>query len=384
MFTLEALQANDGDCLLLHYGSGQEHKLILIDGGPTGIYKSILKTRLDQLCGTGTLDLRMAIVSHIDLDHITGILDLFKNLKELRNSGKPLPYRIHSLWHNSFEKLTGGRKAAVESKTVGAAVGGSPMSSEGLNDKAKAVVASVKQGNDLRNYAIQLGDVRLNAETKGELVCAPEKGRLVLPIDPDSGLTFTILGPRQAELDALDEEWQKSKAEATPKATPQAIAADYLNRTVPNLSSIVILAELKAGKGKAKQMLLTGDAGGDFILKGLESAGLLKKGAIHVDLLKVQHHGSRHSIEQDFFENVTADAYVISGDGKHGNPSMEGLKWLSAARHGEKYDAYLTNRTLKENLTKPLDAFLKAEAKSESQHTYHFRNEKELSISVEV
>ena len=87
MFTLEALQAHDGDCLLLHYGSKQDPKLILIDGGPTGIYKSVLKARLDQLRGTGTLDVRLAMVSHIDLDHIAGILDLFKHLYELQNSG---------------------------------------------------------------------------------------------------------------------------------------------------------------------------------------------------------------------------------------------------------------------------------------------------------
>jgi hypothetical protein len=383
MFTLEALQAHDGDCLLLHYGSGQDRKLILIDGGPTGTYKSILKTRLDQLRGTGTLDLRLAIVSHIDLDHITGILDLLKNLYELQSGGKPQTYRIRSLWHNSFEKLAGVKKAAVENKAVGAAVSGSPIRLAGLDDKVKAVVASVKQGNDLRNYAVKLG-IKLNVETKGELVCAPETGRKTILIDPDAGLTFTILGPREAELKDLENEWEKSKAKAKPKATPEAIAADYLNRTVPNLSSTVVLAELKAGKSKPKQMLLTGDAGGDFILEGLESAGLLKNGKIHVDLLKVQHHGSRHSIEQDFFEKVTAHCYVISGDGKHGNPSMEVLKWLSAARSGEKYDAYLTNRKLKENLTKPFEGFLKAEAKAEPEHKYHFRDEKALSISVEV
>ena len=88
--------------------------------------------------------------------------------------------------------------------------------------------------------------------------------------------------------------------------------------------------------------------------------------------------------EQDFFEKVTADRYVISGDGKHGNPSIAALQWLSAARSGEKYEAYLTNRKLKENLTKPLDEFLKAEAKAAPEHRYLFRDEKALSISVEA
>jgi hypothetical protein len=196
------------------------------------------------------------------------------------------------------------------------------------------------------------------------------------------GLTFTILGPRQVELNKLEEEWEKAKAKPKGKASPEAIAADYLNRTVPNLSSIVVLAEWNGGK--PKRMLLTGDAGGDFIIEGLKSAGLLRSGKIHVDLLKVQHHGSRHSVEQAFFEQVTADRYVISGDGKNGNPNIQVLKWLSAARSGETYDVYLTNRKLKENLTGPLTAFLAKEAKSESKHKYHFREEKALSIIVEA
>jgi hypothetical protein len=381
MFTLEALQAHDGDCLLLHYGSGQERKLILIDGGPTGTYKSILKTRLDQLRGTGTLDLRLAIVSHIDLDHITGILDLFKNLCELGNTGKPPPYRVHSLWHNSFEKLIRAKETAIENKVIGAALGGSYVPLAGLEDKVKAVVASVKQGNDLRNYAVKLGNVKLNAETKGGLVRAPETGRKTIAIDRDHGLTFTILGPREVELQNLEYEWARAKSK--PKARPQAIAADYLNRTVPNLSSIVLLAELKSGRSKPKRMLLTGDAGGDLIVEGLQSAGLLQHGKIHIDILKVQHHGSRHSIERDFFEKVTADRYVISGDGKHGNPSMEVLSWLSSVRSAEKYDVYLTNRKLKKGLTRSLEKFLKAEGKLEPRHRYHFRDEGALSIIVE-
>ena len=60
------------------------------------------------------------------------------------------------------------------------------------------------------------------------------------------------------------------------------------------------------------------------------------------------------------------------------------LKWLSVARSGEKFEAYLTNRKLKENLTKPLDGFLKAEAKEEPEHRYLFRDENALSISVEA
>jgi beta-lactamase superfamily II metal-dependent hydrolase len=384
MFALEALQANDGDCLLLHYGSGRKTGLIVIDGGPATIYKSVLKPRLDELRGQGTLDLRMVMVSHIDADHITGVLDMFKDLAKCDSAGKPRPYRIHSLWHNSFEKLGVAKKASVESKAVAAAVSGAMTPPAGLDGKVKAVVASVQQGSDLQNCAIQLRDVKLNAETQGGLVMAPKSGSKTIAIDTDAGLSFTVLGPRQEEIDALEAEWEKTKAKPGAKANSAAVAADYLNRTVPNLSSIVVLAEWKGKGAGSKRMLLTGDAGGDFILDGLAGAGLLKAGKIHVDLLKVQHHGSRHSIEQSYFEKVTADSYVISGDGKHGNPAIEALQWLSAARKGEAYDAYLTNRKLKENLTKPLAAFLASEAKAQPKHKYHFREDKALSIEVDL
>jgi beta-lactamase superfamily II metal-dependent hydrolase len=273
--TLEALNANDGDCLLLHHGS----TLILIDGGSAGVYRDTLKPRLEQLRGGGRLALRLAMVSHIDADHITGIQDLLEDLVE-----NDAPYRIAALWHNSFERLCEAPKFA----------------------------ASVRQGNAVRNAAVQLA-------IPIEKVCAP--GRVEIA----PGLTFTILGPRAAELKKLDQSWK----------LPAAQTADYLNRTVPNLSSIVVLVE--AGK---KRLLLTGDSGGDLILRSLEEAKLLP---LHLDVLKLPHHGSNHSIDRKFFETVTADHYVISGNGKHGNPHPDTLAWLAEARHGSEADVYFTN-----------------------------------------
>jgi hypothetical protein len=100
----------------------------------------------------------------------------------------------------------------------------------------------------------------------------------------------------------------------------------------------VLLAE--AG---GKRMLLTGDARGDKILKGLESAGLLPAGGtIHVDLLKVPHHGSARNMETVFFERVKADHYVFSGNGEHGNPGRETLEMLFEARGDQGFVMHFT------------------------------------------
>ena len=123
--TIDTLQANDGDCLLLHYArSGAPTLRILVDGGSRGIYRQVLRPRIDQLRHGGDLDLRMALVSHIDLDHITGILDLFRDMERVQDDGGEPFCRVRTLWHNAFEKVHAGRRAAVQSAAVGAALGG--------------------------------------------------------------------------------------------------------------------------------------------------------------------------------------------------------------------------------------------------------------------
>jgi hypothetical protein len=378
VFTLEALQANDGDCLILHYQKTAAGKpvRVLIDGGSAGVYSSVLKPRLDQLRAKKPLALRMVMTSHIDADHITGILDLFKALAQQRDDGVEEFCTIQTLWHNSFEKLHGGKPAAVQSATVAASLDG-VVPPRGLDHFTAAVVASVPQGNQLRKAAVQLG-VPINQGAGGDPVAAPARGQKVVPVA--DGLTFTVLAPNAVQLKRLQEAFEAAKAEHG--GNDEAVGADYLNNTVPNMSSIVVIAEAAGPKGKKRRMLLSGDARGDVLLESLELAGLMDKGRCHFDLMKVQHHGSSHSTTQDFFERVTADRYVISGNGKHDIPHEQALGWLSAARRGKPYEVYMTNRIGVLKNQKVLDTFLASEKKNEKLHVYHFRKENELSLSV--
>ena len=377
LLTVEALQANDGDCLLLHYKRGSAAPIrILVDGGSRGIYADVLRRRLDALRHDQPIDLRMVMVSHIDADHITGVLDLFRDLERIRDNGEEPFCNIRTLWHNAFEQIHRGRTAALQSAAVSAALGG--IVASGLDAMTSAVVASVRQGNQLRDSAERL-DVPINDGAVEALVQAPDSG--VRRVALAAGLEMKILGPREGQLRKLDEEWQRSRT-ANP-ADPAAQAADYLNRTVPNLSSIVVLLEAARAQGAAPvRVLLTGDAGGDHILESLDATALGPGGRIHVDLLKVQHHGSNHSTTQDFFERVTADRYGISGNGKHGIPHEDALTWLSAARRDRPFDVSLTNRQGEEGLGTMFDRFLAAEAAAQPMHRYHFRRTDRLSIST--
>ncbi len=336
-FSLEALQAKHGDSLLLHFGTRENPRLVVIDGGPAGVFGRLRK-RLDALRAArardgASLPIRLLMVSHIDDDHIRGVLDLTDHLLRERENG-PAPYEVTTLWHNAFEDVLGGAVTA-STASVAEVEGASTdevLASLGVERETKAVLAGVPQGRRLRDNA-RLLDWALNKPFSGLV-----EGPGVEPVKLGEGITFTVVGPGKERIEALREEWEKTVATA-PKEKLKAEAAAYVDRSVANLSSIVVLAE--AG---GKRMLLTGDARGDFVLEGLEAAELMDgEGRIHVDLLKVPHHGSVHNVEEDFFRRVTADHYVISADGKHDNPDVEMLKMLSAARAGARYTVHLTN-----------------------------------------
>lgn len=80
-----------------------------------------------------------------------------------------------------------------------------------------------------------------------------------------------------------------------------------------------------------KKILLTGDARDDHIIDGLRNTGLAPNGKLHVDILKVQHHGSDRNATRRFFDAITADTYVICGDGSRqygSNPDTKTLNWI--------------------------------------------------------
>ena len=115
------------------------------------------------------------------------------------------------------------------------------------------------------------------------------------------------------------------------------------DRSVPNLSSIVVLAE-----ADGKRVLCTGDGRSDHLLQGLGRAGLLDAGgAMHVDVLKVAHHGSDRNATRKFFRLVTADTYVLSANGKDDNPDLATLLWIveEAGKQGRQVELFATNDT---------------------------------------
>lgn len=333
IFTLETLRARHGDCLILHWGNEDDPQRILIDGGPHDVYEEFLLPRLEELRGEEEfLRFRMLLVSHVDQDHVLGLLDLTEELKRASERNDPIAYRFQTLWHNAFDDILGNRQKAQElveeaTRPVGGVAALDPESLPeelGLSPHGALVLASVGQGRELRLNAEALG-IAVNQTASGE------GGLLSAGIGEDlgDGLSLRLLGPSQERLDALQEEWDDYlRDREMGREIDEVELAAFVDDSVSNLASLVALAE-KDGK----TILLTGDARGDYVLEGLEAAELFADdGRFHVDVLKMPHHGSEHNVDHVFFQRIVAHHYVVSADGRHGNPDPGTYQMLLANR----------------------------------------------------
>ncbi|MFT7648627.1 MAG: hypothetical protein ACI8Y4_003379 [Candidatus Poriferisodalaceae bacterium] len=167
----------------------------------------------------------------------------------------------------------------------------------------------------------------------------------------------SVLGPTEKQLIALRKEWQQwlgsdlgrrhidsVRREAArhedllgngelvqfiATALGPAIG-DRTTVTEANVASIIMLVE-EGGQN----ILLTGDARDDHVHEALEKSGRTDAdGHIHLNVLKLQHHASKNNFSEDFAKKVTADHYLLYGNGGHHNPHKEVVKRLIDSRIG--------------------------------------------------
>lgn len=342
----EFLPAYKGDSFLIHGGSDAEPALILVDGGPRGTYEDHLRPRLMELRDERGLDddsplvIDLVIVSHVDDDHINGIIDLFEEMRAAIMADKTPPFEVRGLWHNSFDEILGNDEVRAVSSQYGSASFAPPEDEPEDPDAhdSSLILQSVSQGHVLRELA---------SSNELQIPINPGFDGLIKTVEGEvttreiGGIKLTIVGPRPAELSELQEthdKWLKDQREKGKPVTPGSILQSLTDESVANLSSIVLLAERDG-----KTALLTGDARSDFVAKGLEEIGLTARGgSLQVDMLKMPHHGSDRNVDEDFLARITAPRYLFTGNGEHGNPERKTFEMVADARPGAAMEFYLT------------------------------------------
>jgi hypothetical protein len=364
---LTVFQAGKGDCLLL---TGRGGANVLVDGGMRDDYRTHVAAALGRL-GDGGQRLELVCVSHIDQDHISGVLQLLDDVVAWRvfdfqrgrgntrfaEPERPRPPAIANVWHNGFRDQVRDNSGEIEDLLAARAAVLAASDDPGLQGRAPAhreLATSIREGLELsRRLGPEELGIPLNKQFRGRLAMVRDGARPVRL----GGMTFSLIGPFARDLGALRRDWNTWLQEQRDEVAslrrrmardagrlaggdlaslnePLALAARELGDrgrvTVPNLASLML--HVKEGR---RTMLLTGDGHATDILKGLEKTGKLDRdGRIHVDVLKVQHHGSEHNIDRPFLERVSADTYVFCANGEHENPDLRVVRAVIDSRLG--------------------------------------------------
>lgn len=326
--TLNVYQAKHGDSILLsvEYGAGdnRQTRSLLVDGGPPGTWNQIGKECWPE-------DITYACATHLDQDHINGILQLVKALPD-----QPTQHgrKLSQLWFN------------VPSANMLA------LAASDASDYARYLDATGELRREFRDPAPDdppvLRELRSITEGKELVQAAGAKHVPIIGCTASYGavslgpLSVTYRGPQPYNLTRL--------------AGKVGNESEYMNR-----ASIIFL--VKTARNPNFGLLMTGDAwdrsehdvapgptdGYKTDIRGTPS------GKAHFTFLKVPHHGSAgpesaKSEDEAFFLNYTADFYLISArDGATGiHPTWSALEWLVKGRRAldaAVFSVYCTNDT---------------------------------------
>ncbi len=310
------LPASHGDSILIKGPFDGQNRNILIDGGPSSAYEyrrrpKELKKTLEQIKDDGER-VDLLVLSHVDDDHVGGLLAGFKNgglLEELTdmvwfNSGK--------LIFEHFDKNYDQRNS-IEFEATN-------------TDEDSFNLTSIRQGVKFEEYISGLGI------WKEEIVQA---GMLIELFD----VKFKILSPSPEKLEKLMTKWEEEDPDSLTaghgndydKSIDELLENDMFSEesSVHNGSSIAFIFEYDG-----KRILLLGDAHNDVIIESIKDLGHSPLDPLKVDYVKLSHHGSKYNTSPELLKLISCNNFIVSTDGrKHGLPNK-----LTLARIIDEYE----------------------------------------------
>ena len=302
MIQIEFFPASNGDSIFL---SIKNEKFILIDGGFAQTYSKHIKKKL-ALLNHQKKFLDLIVITHIDNDHINGILKLF---------GDEYIDLVKKVWFNSGEILS--KYFSIENENQKIDIIATQKDSE---------IIGVKNGIKLENI--------LNKLNISNIKPIQTEQTLVL----DRNISFILLSPDENKLSLLNKEWNKILKEELKKDTSISIGAnlnDY-DKTIEELINIPFNPDNSIANGSSiafifqyssLSFLFLADAHIDVIVKSLKDLEYSSMNPLKVKFVKLSHHGSKKNLTEEFLSLIDTDTYIISTKGSpvHNHPNKETL-----------------------------------------------------------
>jgi hypothetical protein len=253
----------------------------------------------------GIDSLELLVVTHVDRDHIDGMLGLATD-----NS---VALDVKDFWFNTWDHLLGNAIVTQEEE-----------------DETESFGA--KMGEELSTHFVEKGWPWNKQFGGGAVELSDNAADNVIEL---GDITLTLVSPNRTKLEALIPKWKKECKDAglTPGATVKdyvldeddeiegfgtinidALAAEAFedDSSRANGSSIAFILEYKGVK-----VLLSGDAHEDLLVESLKKLGATADNPMKLNAFKVPHHGSKYNISNELLALMDCDEYLISTNGNY-------------------------------------------------------------------
>lgn len=334
------LPALNGDCILVEF---QTSHYILIDGGYVDTYENYLLPTLKEIESRGG-KLDVVVVTHIDGDHISGIIRLLEDM----------PIGIGEIWYNGYRHI---QSVAVTTEDKETFVHRS-ICKESQSEECKPI--SAKQGCTLSALIARNG-IPWNIPWKGNTIMAPMSFTL-------GDAIIHVLSPNNEDIGALESFWKKRliKDGLLKKAHSEEFWDDAyefsLSKDMPgfhlhekkvsksydllklcketyepdgsasNGSSISFVLETKG-----KRLLFLGDSHSETVVVSLRALYGEEKVPYIFDAVKLSHHGSYNNNSPELIKLIVSDKWLVSTNGdKYNHPDMPTLAHIITKGKGMK------------------------------------------------
>lgn len=387
---IKIFPALNGDSFIINLNG----KITLIDGGYINTYNNYIKIELLKLAKEGAT-LSHLIVSHIDSDHISGIVRFL----EENNKNAIIP--IENIWHNSYKHLQHFEAKETKSESLNE----QPLDSLQIKSYLKVERVdekniSAEQGSTLASLILK-GGYNWNGEFKNLAISVDNKKEIIL----SEGVTLRLLSPNDSKLDALYRHWKKELYKLgygqvcenleffddafeflTAQEKEQRVSVEKNisggkidlkklseievteDDRVANGSSIAFVLEYNGAK-----LLFLGDSHPSVIVENLKKHYHESLFPIKFDLIKISHHGSILNTDDKLLELIDSEKYIVSTNGvSFDHPDMETIAKLVIRKSDFK-------RTLFFNYPVEITKFLNdPELKSKYNYELHIANGKSV------
>lgn len=334
---IHILPANAGDCFLIEFNNNE---CILIDTGFKETYYKHLKPLLIKLKRIGK-KITLLVITHIDKDHIGGARKL---LEENGNYNNPNIIKIENIWFNGFKNLVFQKNLSnnINQKQL------NKMRIIKANNRMNCLdeIDSNVSANDLKSFEFICNELQypINRQFPENIVIESENIKV-------GSASIDIISPNRSKIERYTEyleeqlerlfgrDYEINKSEEFMTFFETLMLNDEENiQTTETISGqiekdIIDWLKIKHKKHKYsivnnvsigilikinnKKMIFTGDL---YFEKKHNNEKILS-----VDILKVPHHGSYWN-NCEIMENVVANNYIISTDGKkYGHPDKNVL-----------------------------------------------------------